>query len=389
MNLSSPTPSKGVSSPLHRAAALARRLVEPSPEIRDPAQRRRAQLLSIILLSLFLLFLSINIGYVITVPGYRLPPADLIGYVFLAFTYWLSRSRYVSIAVLFMLAMFLMNVFQNVLTGTSVNVVVTLSFLIPSYILASIFLQPLWAALFGLGLNLIVALLPVLAPDRVSGFTEIVGALSVGIVVVALCTIWTIHRNQIERDHESALKEAYNNTLEGWSRALEIRDKETVGHSQRVTELTLRLGRAFGLHGDDLEWLHRGALLHDIGKMLIPDTILQKKTSLDEEEWKVMRTHPKIASDMLATISYLQPALVIPTFHHERWNGEGYPFKLKGDQIPLAARIFAVVDVWDALLSDRPYREAWTREKARQYLKDESGKQFDPDVVERFLALEV
>jgi HD-GYP domain-containing protein (c-di-GMP phosphodiesterase class II) len=364
-----------------------RRLTEPSARIFDLAQRRRAQLLSLILLCLFILFLSINIGYALTVPGYRLPPADLIGYGVLAFTYALSRSRYTQATVFLLLAMFVLNVFQNVLSGTSVNIAVTLSFLIPSYVLASIFLSPFWATVYGVGINGLVALLPILAPERFEGFSPLIGAVSVGMVVVVLCLIWTFNRNRIENDHRAALVDAYNTTLEGWSNALEIRDKETKGHSRRVTELSLNLGQLCGLEGDELEWVRRGSLLHDIGKMFIPDSILMKNSELDDEEWKVMRTHPQIARDVLATVSYLKPALEIPVFHHEWWNGKGYPYGLQGDQIPLSARIFAVVDVWDALLSDRPYRHAWTREQVIKYIKDQSGKQFDPQIVDKFFEL--
>jgi HD-GYP domain-containing protein (c-di-GMP phosphodiesterase class II) len=311
----------------------------------------------------------------------------LIGYGVLAFTYALSRSRYTQATVFLLLAMFLLNVFQNIPTGTSVNIAVTLSFLIPSYVLASIFLTPLWATIYGVGVNGIVALLPMLAPESVDGFTSLIGSVSVGMVVVVLCLIWTFNRNRIENDHRAALVDAYNTTLEGWSNALEIRDKETIGHSRRVTELSLNLGQLCGLEGDELEWVRRGSLLHDIGKMFIPDSILMKNSELDDEEWKVMRTHPQIARDVLATVSYLKPALEIPVFHHEWWNGKGYPYGLQGDQIPLSARIFAVVDVWDALLSDRPYRHAWTREQVIKYIKDQSGKQFDPQIVDKFFEL--
>jgi putative nucleotidyltransferase with HDIG domain len=264
---------------------------------------------------------------------------------------------------------------------------VTLSYLLASYILASIFLTTFWMAVYGYGTNLLVLLLPALAPKIVHGFPDIIGPLAVGLISVTLLIISIEHRNRIERDHQSELRQAYDNTLEGWSRALEIRDKETEGHSQRVTKLTLQLARACGLRGEELDYIYRGALLHDIGKMAIPDAILSKRTSLDDEEWIVMRTHPRIALDMLSAIAFLQPALVVPAYHHERWNGEGYPNGLRGEEIPLSARIFSVVDVWDALLSDRPYRKAWAKEQALQYLKEQSGKQFDPTIVERFIAL--
>lgn len=180
---------------------------------------------------------------------------------------------------------------------------------------------------------------------------------------------------------------AYEATIEGWSRALDLRDEETEGHTQRVTETTLRLARAMGLSGEDLIHLRRGALLHDIGKMGIPDKILLKPGALTEEEWEIMRRHPKYAYDMLAPIEYLHPALDIPYCHHEKWDGTGYPRGLKGDQIPLAARLFTIVDIWDALRSNRPYRAAWPEDKVRAYLREQSGKFFDPAVVEVFLAM--
>jgi len=182
-----------------------------------------------------------------------------------------------------------------------------------------------------------------------------------------------------------ALLRAYDATIEGWSYALDLRDRETEGHTQRVTELTLRLARALGLKGEVLVHLRRGALLHDIGKMGVPDSILHKAGPLSEEEWVLMRQHPVFAYEMLSRIEYLRPALDIPYCHHEKWDGSGYPRGLKGEEIPLAARIFAVVDVWDALTSDRPYRPAWTREQAIAYLREQAGKHFDPHIVEVFL----
>jgi PAS domain S-box-containing protein len=178
---------------------------------------------------------------------------------------------------------------------------------------------------------------------------------------------------------------AYETTLEGWSAALDLRDKETEGHTQRVTNLTLRLAEAMRLGERERVHMRRGALLHDIGKMGIPDRILLKPDQLTEEEWEIMRQHPTYAYNLLSPISYLRPALDIPYCHHEKWDGTGYPRQLKGEAIPLSARIFAVADVWDALCSDRPYRLAWTKEKALEHIKSLSGVHFDPNVVELFL----
>ncbi len=178
---------------------------------------------------------------------------------------------------------------------------------------------------------------------------------------------------------------AYDATIEGWAYALDLRDHETEGHSQRVTDLTLQVAQKMGFKEEDLVHVRRGALLHDIGKMGIPDNILLKPGPLTEEEWQIMRRHPWLAYKMLLPIDYLRPALDIPYCHHEKWDGSGYPRRLKGEQIPLAARIFAVIDVYDALTSDRPYRKAWSEEDTLTLIKKDSGSHFDPKVVEVFL----
>ena len=180
---------------------------------------------------------------------------------------------------------------------------------------------------------------------------------------------------------------AYDATLTGWGKALELRDKETQGHTQRVAGLSEILGRAMGLSDAQLGYARQGALLHDIGKMGIPDSILLKVGPLTAEEWDIMRKHPSFAYEMLSPVKYLRPALDIPYCHHEKWDGTGYPRGLKGEEIPLVARIFAVVDVWDALTSDRPYRPAWTEEATLAYIDEQAGKHFDPAVVHVFLKL--
>lgn len=183
------------------------------------------------------------------------------------------------------------------------------------------------------------------------------------------------------------LAQAYDATILGWSRAMDLRDKETAGHTQRVTELTLELAKAVGMSNEELVHIRRGALLHDMGKLGVPDDILLKPGKLTDDEWAVMRKHPQYAYDMLSFIQYLRPALDIPYCHHEKWDGTGYPRGLKGEQIPLAARLFAVVDVWDALRSDRPYRPSWPQEKVLDYIRSESGTHFDPQAVALFLQL--
>ena len=180
---------------------------------------------------------------------------------------------------------------------------------------------------------------------------------------------------------------AYEATIEGWSRAMDLRDEETEGHTQRVSDKAISLARTLGMQDDEIVHLRRGALLHDIGKIGVPDHILLKTGDLTDDEWVIMRKHPQFAYEMLHPIAYLRPSLDIPYMHHEKWDGSGYPRGLKGEQIPLAARIFAIVDVYDALTSDRPYRKAWTKAEAQKYILTQSGKHFDPQVVEKFLQL--
>ncbi|MBI5887525.1 MAG: HD domain-containing protein [Deltaproteobacteria bacterium] len=191
-----------------------------------------------------------------------------------------------------------------------------------------------------------------------------------------------LHRSNVE------LSLAYETTIEGWSSALDLRDKETEGHSRRVTELTMRIAREMGFGDEELLHMRRGALLHDIGKMGVPDAILLKPGALTQEEWDAMKKHPRNAYELLSHITYLHHAIDIPYCHHEKWDGTGYPRGLKGEDIPVAARIFAVADVWDALRSDRPYRKAWPVEQVLEHIKSLSGNHFDPKIAELFLKMQ-
>jgi HD-GYP domain-containing protein (c-di-GMP phosphodiesterase class II) len=177
---------------------------------------------------------------------------------------------------------------------------------------------------------------------------------------------------------------AYDATIVGWSRALDLRDKETEGHTQRVTKITVNLALKMGVPETEIIHIRRGALLHDIGKLGIPDNILLKPGKLTPQEGDIMRQHTTFAYDLLFSIHFLRPALDIPYCHHEKWDGTGYPRGLYGEQIPLAARIFAIVDVYDALTSDRPYRKAWSREETFEHIRSLTGTHFDPKVVENF-----
>jgi putative nucleotidyltransferase with HDIG domain len=195
----------------------------------------------------------------------------------------------------------------------------------------------------------------------------------------------TLFDNLLRSNYQ--LNQAYDATIEGWSAALDLRDKETEGHTQRVTKMTVRLAKEMGFSKQELVHVRRGALLHDIGKMGVPDRILLKPDKLTDDEWIAMRKHPEFAYNMLSPIHYLQDALDIPYCHHEKWDGTGYPRGLKGEQIPLTARIFAIVDVWDAITSNRPYRAAWSREKALEHIRSLSGSHFDPQVAKKFVEI--
>jgi putative nucleotidyltransferase with HDIG domain len=224
-------------------------------------------------------------------------------------------------------------------------------------------------------------------PSAITGLQSYKGWFYVGITALLL---YVLVRNDVRRLRAATtrLEESYEATLQGWVRALDIRDRETEHHTQRVTTLTVRLAERVGIPPEQLEHVRRGALLHDVGKIGIPDAILRKTGPLSDDEWIILRRHPALAYSLLSSIEYLEPAIDIPWAHHERWDGTGYPRGLAGEEIPFPARVFAVVDVWDALTSDRPYREAWPPGKVMDYIRTESGTHFDPKVADAFLEMQ-
>jgi PAS domain S-box-containing protein len=245
----------------------------------------------------------------------------------------------------------------------------------------------------------VCTVVPLLIGDQLKGVLQIFASKNMGIDMdwrsfitsLGLQVAIAIDRMELFAGMKKAnadLESAYDATLEGWSRALELRERETAGHSQRVVELTMRLGEAFGLKQAEMVHLRRGALLHDIGKMGISDNLLLKPGKLSTDEWIIMRKHPEFAYQLLNGIPYLRPAIDIPYYHHEKWDGSGYPRGLKGTEIPLPARIFALVDVWDALSNSRPYRpDVWSETDILHYIKDNRGTHFDPMVVEKFMEI--
>lgn len=260
----------------------------------------------------------------------------------------------------------------------------------PIFILCTTFLFGTGGLIFSILLSIgSVALLYLLEANKI--FTPLypsmpsrVLGLSTLFVVTALIT-WAVRESW--ETHLAHLQQSYDLTLQGWARALEYRDGETEGHSRRVTELCVTLAKKLGVSDEEILNMRRGALLHDIGKMAIPDRILFKPGPLDAEERKIMEQHPTLAVRMISGIPFLQPALSIPIAHHENWDGSGYPAGLKGEGIPQSARIFTIVDHWDALSSDRPYRKAWAKANIILHLQENSGRLYDPRIVDAFLAI--
>lgn len=329
--------------------------------------------------TLFLLIVNLVEWYIDPITPWRVQNvvADLFTMVLLAVFLWINRQGWTVFSAWGILLMAIAVVYQSYSPEhlTSSIVLVTLPIVLSSFLI-----RPAASFLF-MAVAIVFYLLVYLTnPDEVAIdlFASLVlPVLAGGSYYVALLLNQTI----------AELVVAYDETIQGWATALEMRDSETQGHSARVCELTITLARRMNVPERELIHLRRGVLLHDIGKMAIPDAILHKPGPLTEEEWQVMRRHPEYARTYLIKVPFLGPALDIPYFHHERWDGSGYPNGLAGENIPFYARLFAVVDVWDALTSDRPYRGAWPPEKTLAYLQAESGKQFDPRVVSAFIEM--
>jgi hypothetical protein len=309
---------------------------------------------------------------------------------------WLNAKGHTFISAILFCLLILAVIFDSLYIGDGILDSGILAF--PIFILlgtlffgkraASVFaLASIGAMIWIVYLEIAGKIIPTIKPAR---YTDLI---PIGVLfLMAATAIWVIVGNmeknleQVKKS-EDEIRETYNLTLEAWNKVLENRDKETQGHSQRVVELSIRLARSLGCTEEQIEILHRGALLHDIGKLAIPDGVLLKPSSLDESEMKLVKQHPGYAKEFLAGIPFLQPSLDVPYSHHERWDGQGYPQGLKGEEIPKLARIFTIVDQWDALRTKRVYRPAWTRKKTITYLKENEGKIFDPQITEVFLQI--
>lgn len=361
----------------------------------EPSLKRKGELLSLyIALILVLLLYTIinNIVYLIFHPVMEyviyLFQEILIAALFMVF-WGLNKKGYVlpvglsSIAITILLAVFVSDAryleYSMVIFAIPVGIS---SFIIRPYI--SILFASLTAAAYGI-------LTIVTGYTWEYNLTAILALFSLAFLtwVISLQLESALEKNdKLVTDVQKAyqeIKDAYATTLEGWSHAMEIRDRETQGHSKRVTELTIRMARRMGFSEEELVHIYRGALLHDIGKLGIPDDILNKPGPLDEHEMNIMRLHPQIAVDLISPIDYLKPALNIPRYHHEKWDGTGYPHGLVGETIPLEARIYAIIDVYDALTHDRPYRQKMSEKDALEFIKSQAGTHFDPAVLEVFL----
>jgi hypothetical protein len=381
---------------------LARWLVTPSPDVVEPDQRRQAALLSgfLLVLSFIAIVIEATTDFLIDWANYTGYRQTLAGVVCLMIVYRISRTRHVQLAATLTVGVIVAGVF---VTGLAEPRGVLGGLL--DYLILPLWLGSLYIDLRKLALLIVVTIIgllvfPLLSPT-VTLNTILIGPFSFLLITSVILLVITYYRNRLEQDRRAELSsmfvrvqrtneelsQAYETTIEGWSLALDLRDKETEGHSRRVTDMTLMLARSCGFSDAELLHIRRGALLHDIGKMGVPDLILLKNGPLTPDEWAIMRRHPVYAYEMLLPIHYLRQALDIPYCHHEKWDGSGYPRGLRGEQIPLAARIFALVDVWDALTSDRPYRKAWPKEKALAYMREQVGTHFDPDLVEPFLRM--
>jgi len=365
---------------------LIQKLFEPPVSVKSGLPRLRARLLS----GLTFGFLIVDI--LLTIRGELTGGASYQVYVFGALVllvYFLSRTKYVEFGGIFLIlstsAMMLFFIVQAHQTSPE-RLPQGLGFITLPIFLALLLLPA--KVTFGVAIINIFSLGIFIQQKNISIDSILLPLVSsLFFTVIILITAFILEKDRKNLvDANEQLRSAYEATLEGWAKALELKDKETERHSKDVVDYTIKIAEILGLTDEELTNIRRGAILHDIGKMAIPDKILHKPGKLTKEEWRIMMQHPIYAYNFLSSIDYLRPALDIPLYHHEKWDGTGYSKGLKEFEIPLSARIFSVVDVWEALNSDRPYRDAWKRDRIIQYITDQNGKHFDPEIVEIFLS---
>jgi HD-GYP domain-containing protein (c-di-GMP phosphodiesterase class II) len=354
---------------------------------KDPFAERRANITAVIFLVL-LMIIPVGVLVRFFVKDNFYPPDFIIlAATFLA--YLSTRTRYYSAGAVFLIFVMCFVTYsaaaRHIESGTQDVTSWLVWFVLP--LLATPLLFS-WRAMIGVAPVPAIFLLVFILQEHPANWGALIAVLTTGAFMsIAIAYAYESDLRLIQEQNKKLLF-AYDETLHGWAKILEMRDKETEGHSERVTELTVKLAQAMGVQDTtQLQFIRYGSLLHDIGKIAIPDSILRKPDTLTANERKVMELHTEYAYEWLKDVEFLQPALDIPRYHHEKWDGSGYNHGLKGEKIPLSARIFAVADTWDALMNDRTYRKAWTRAQAIEYIESRAGIDFDPQVVEKFLEI--
>jgi hypothetical protein len=378
--------NKPSNKPLFSFDAVLDLLIAPNSSVEDIQARQNARLAAIISLSLIIVFTGFMART--TLSGEPSTPTDLFSYFMLLGIYIFSRTRLHQGAIWLLMLLAPGNTFINVWLGTTYDVQQTLYFLAIGYGMAAIFLKRRWTIIFTAANVISLLLTPQIAPEGLISLDQLDVHITINIILGTIAIIATTHKANIEREREDENRRNNAAALSSLMRALEFRHNETAVHTNQAVDLSIKLAQRCGIRSPKhLRQIREGAMLHDIGKIAVPDGILLKEEQLTDSEWEIIKMHPRISFELLEDFDFLQDSLAIPHYHHERFDGSGYPYGLAGEEIPIEARIFAVVDVYDALLEDRPYRDAWPADKVIEYIQENRGSLFDPHIVDIFIEL--